>query len=449
VADPLGVSVAFDDDWDTVTPTWTRLDTLTGCRVQGWQIDRGRNTEFEKTGTGTANVQIADRDGLFDPTNAFSPYANKLLPGKQAAIALQNPVTDEWSTMFRGFVESWSYRLETTRQVMFLDVQLVDAFALLSRFELRPGTDGNLPLPTGVPADNVFYENTLAGSVQTRINDILDDVGWPAGLADIFSGNVNLSEKTYGPGTSALAALQDAADGEFAGVANLYVSKGGIVTFHGRQPRFRPEVAEYGINERTVGDPSATLLDEDVVPVAELEWTVNSDQIVNMCLAYPEKVDDVQIDPDDVPGQLVTDSTSMAAYGPHFLSLDNLQTRDGIATGNDALEETLLVGDYYVDNYKDPAIRCRMTFKTRRPEDPNGPTWWNHVCKCEISDLLHLTTDHPGDGGFAAAVDQYFVEGLHYQAAPLGAGYPNITLTLDVSPRAHWDTNPFDEDPDP
>src|SRR4029077_7119497 len=91
VADPLGVSVAFDDPPLTVDPVWTRIDTLAGCRVRDWTIDRGRPNEFEKTGTGTAVVNIVDQSGLFDPTNTTSPYNGKIVPGKQAGIALVNP----------------------------------------------------------------------------------------------------------------------------------------------------------------------------------------------------------------------------------------------------------------------------------------------------------------------------------------------------------------------
>jgi hypothetical protein len=89
VADPVGVAIAFDAPWNTVTPTWTRIDTLAGCRVRDWSIDRGRPHEFEKTSTGTAVIHIVDRAGLFDPTNSSSPYDGKILPGKQAAIALK------------------------------------------------------------------------------------------------------------------------------------------------------------------------------------------------------------------------------------------------------------------------------------------------------------------------------------------------------------------------
>ena len=137
MADPAGVNVAFDDNWAAATPTWTRIDTLAGCRVRGWEINRGRPDEFSKTDTGTAAVHIVDLNGIFDPTNATSPYLGKITPGKQACISLWNPSSSDWHIMFRGFIETWRYTLDKTRKFMQLELQLVDGFAILSRFELR------------------------------------------------------------------------------------------------------------------------------------------------------------------------------------------------------------------------------------------------------------------------------------------------------------------------
>ena len=168
-----------------VNPTWTRIDTLTGCRVRDWTIDRGRPNEFAKTGTGTAVVHIVDRAGLFDPTNSSSPYNGKIVPGKQAGIALVNPTTSTSFPLFRGFVEAWNYKLADTEQWFELELQLVDGFALLSRAELRVGIDGLLPVPAA-SAGNIVYGETL-GTVADRINAILGDMGWPGGLRDVFS----------------------------------------------------------------------------------------------------------------------------------------------------------------------------------------------------------------------------------------------------------------------
>jgi hypothetical protein len=474
VADPVGVlSIAFDAAPMAASPTWTRIDTLAGCRVQDWTVDRGRTNEFDKTNTGTAVVHLIDLQGLFDPTNVSSPYHNKILPGKQAAIALQNPTgAHAWFTIFRGFVESWHYKLAATEDHMELELQLADGFAILARAELQVGVDGVLPPFPTVPADqqqalnemakgNVLYGETT-GTVADRINAILGDVDWPAGMRDVFSGNVQVGPKAYGPGTSALDALWDAADAEFPGVANMYISAGtnaGFLTFHGRQARFHPTNASYGIQRRTVGDPGAVMLDINTVPVKELEWSNGQDNLYNACTATPQWIGSGltlrQLNPDppdndNVAGQLVKDDTSIAAYGLRSLAFDQLQTVKGIASGNNSMVETKLFAQYYRDNYKDPHQRVtRMVFKSARPGSLNADALWLHLCKAEISDLLTLKTTHPGGGGFN---EDFYVEGIHYTCrpgtAPGGAvSTPIVELALDVSPRAHYTSNPFPADP--
>jgi hypothetical protein len=472
VPDPPGVSVAFADPWDEPDPDWTRLDTLTGCRVRSWTIDRGRPNEFAKTGTGTATVTIVDLDGLFDPTNATSPYYPNVLPGKQVAISLFNPVSDTWHIRFRGFVEAWRYRLARMRDHMELQLDLVDGFAMLARAELRVGVDG--VVAAGGTAEeekafamfakgNVIYAET-EGPVLDRMQAILGDIGWPyewrthdaipGVIDDLFTLNCRLGPKAYGPGTTALDALWDAVDGDWPGVSNLYCGADGHLKARGRQARFRPDVAEYGITRYTVGDPSATTGDPDVVPVSELEWAIEDTQVYNACLATPQWVgtgDSIrQFDPDkDDPNglQLVTDETSRAAYGLQSLTFDNLQTVEEIATGEGSLAAVRKVATYYVDNYKTPHPRIsRLVFKTRRPGADHGSPLWAFLSNVEISDLLTVKSAHGGGGGFFA---EFYVEGIHFTARP---GPPDVTiveLSLDVSPRAHWDTNPWDTDPDP
>jgi hypothetical protein len=456
------VSVAFDNAPMDVAPTWTRIDTLAGCRVRDWTVDRGRPDEFSKTGTGTAVVHIADRAGLFDPTNATSPYNGKIVPGKQAAVSLHNPVSDSWHVVFTGFVESWHYRLAPLRNYMDLELQLVDGFAILERAELIVGEDGALPLPAEIAKGNVAYGFT-EGTGADRIHAVLGDVDWPDERRDVFSLNTRFGPKAYGPGTSALDAIWDAVDGEFPGVGNAWMSKNGTFTVHGRQARFRPDVAEYGIGHYTVGDPSAWSPPADpshsVVPVAELEWVLGEDNLYNACSATPQGImdDDLtrwrMLDPekDNVAGQYVKDDTSIAAYGLRSITFDQLQTVEGIATGNNALVETKLYASYYVTNYKTPAVRVsRLVFKSRRPTDPHGPALWSFLSSVEISDLLNIRTLHGGGGGFSTAtVDDFYVEGIHMTARPGSPDLPIVELSLDVSPRANFTENPFDSDPDP
>ena len=428
------VKIAFDDGPLVVSPTWTDIVSLAGCRVKQITVDRGRPSETAKTDTGRAVVTGVDLDGLFDPTNLTSIYAGKILPRKQAMIELRNPVLDEWLPIFRGHVDDWNYTLDITRDFLHFRLDLVDGFGFLALAELQPGQAGDT-VPTGSEG-NVFYEDT-AGTVDDRIDAILADVGWPAGLSEIFTGNVRVREKVYAPGTQALAALQDAADAEFPGVANLYMSKSGVLTFHGRFARFRPDVAEYGINERNVGDPSLTDGDATAVPVAALGFNTGAEAIINSCLAAPE-----QIAITDFEDQVVTDTASIAAYGLHSFPLENLQTSYDVANGLTANPAAKLFATYYVDNQATPQTRVnQMTFRSRAETAANAGPLWLQLTRVEISDLLNLTTQHPGGGGFNA--EAFFVEGIHYDIKPLNNLIPDVTLTCDVSPRAYWTTSPF------
>ena len=370
------------------------------------------------------------------------------MPGKQAGIALVNPTTSTSFPLFRGFVEAWNYKLADTEQWFELELQLVDGFALLSRAELRVGIDGLLPVPAASQG-NIVYGETL-GTVADRINAILGDVGWPGGLRDVFTGNVRVGPKAYAPGTSALDALWDAADAEFPGVANLWMSKTGNLTFRGRQARFRPDVAGYGIHKRTVADPANRAGHTDWVPVAELEWVNGLDNLYNSASATPQGIGtgstwkQWQPTAAEQAAQTVKDDTSIAAYGLSSITFDNLQTIAGIATGNNSQVEAKGFATYYVQNYAQPAPRLsRLVFKSRSPTDPWAGALWNHLCKCEISDLLTLKTTHPGGGGFS---QDFYVEGLHYTGRPGTPTVPIVELSLDVSPRAHYTTNPFPGD---
>src|SRR5215216_5906429 len=103
----LGVGIALAGNATDVSPTWTRIDDPAGVNVvTSWEIERGRRGEREQTGPGKANVTLRDLTGAFDPTNTTGAYYGQLRPGRQAGIALQNPVTSAWSTLFRGHVEN-------------------------------------------------------------------------------------------------------------------------------------------------------------------------------------------------------------------------------------------------------------------------------------------------------------------------------------------------------
>ena len=428
-AGPVGVVVAFDDPWDAVNPTWTRIDDPNGVSlVNAWSIDRGRSYELDKTATGTARVQIIDLNGLLDPTNSTSPYYGKIDPRKQAAIALQNPVTGVWTTLFRGFIESWDYTVDVSEKYMTAEIGLVDAMDHFASTEVIPGLHGvTPPAGSGVQGD-VLY---AAQQVDDRIRAALADAGWPTGFSVIFSGNVAVQDTVYSPRAQILSVIQDAADAEWPGVANFYIAKDGKPTFHGRLARFNPSA--YGIAAWKCGDLAAFAGDSTRAVISGLQFSRDLPHVINAALATPQGVKD-----EDIAGQQDTNTGSIATYGARTWSAENLVTLHGDETGTpDALTETLKYARYYAQNYAAPRNRVsQVVFRPLNPTSAQGPSAWQLMCDVEIGDTITVTVTHPGGGGFNE--EPFFVEGIHYDAKPMTADYPEVTVTLDLSPQAYF-----------
>src|SRR5574337_236862 len=398
-----GVSIAFADAWDEVSPTWTQIDTgTTDYVVQSWTIDRGRPSEIDKTVTGTATINLVDWSGDFDPSWAGSAFYGNLDPMKQVAIALEDPTNSTWATLFRGFVSKWTWSVDPTEKFLYVTIDCVD------------GVDMEC-------AD--------------RINAILDDAGWPSGLRSVFTGNVAVTPAIYAPRSQFLSAIDDSADAEFPGVANRYISKDGIFTFHGRLARFNPADVQYDITTWKVGDDAAVASDSSRAPIMPpLEFVRDVEDVVNAVYAAPQGIADA-----DISGQWADDATSITKYGYRSLSFENLLTEHGYLLDSDDLVETLSFAPYYVDNKATPRTRVpQVTFKGVDKDDPRASNVWDLICNIDISDIIDISTSHAWGGGFA---EDYYVEGVHYECSPGSDRQHDVTLTVDISPKAYYDTN--------
>lgn len=441
-----GFSIAFDDPMLDPDPVWTRLDGTSGL-VASFTIQRGRRDELQKTGTGTATVTLNDTEGLFEPTYSGSPYFDKI-DGKQAGLALWNPVDEEWHVVFRGFVDAYDYEVDPSGLVTRMQVELVDALDYLAGAELSLDTAGDTP-PSDLDGGDIFYQNA---EVDTRIMALLDDAGWPLALRTIFSGNVEVKSVVYPPGSTALAAISDAADAEWPGVANVYASKLGKVTFHGRHARFDPEGVAAGAGDAwdfhrwKAGTGEFTSIDTDYAQIRRLSFSRQRKSIINAAMALPDRWLEPPLTAAQIMGQIVSDATSITKYGVHSWSAENLLTQRQLgtvlsATNND-LTETKKFADYYLANYKTPRSRITgLGFRSILPDDPRGPATWALLTGVEISDVVELGTIHPGGGGFED--EPFFVEGISYDVQPLNGDYADVTLSLDVSPQAYYDVDPF------
>lgn len=454
LSSPEGVCVAFDDDTLEATPAWYSLDRA-GI-VTHWSISRGRQSELDKTGTGTASVTLIDKTGLLDPTNTTSQLYGKLDPMKQVAIAIRNPVTDTYSTVFRGFVSEWLHDLEVfeetdgaARGIDTITLEAADAFDLFAALELTPGEHGD----TSVRSDfaDVYYQGTPSNvpgepdvfkHVDQRIIQLLADAGWDPTRQIVFSGNVSVQGVVINRRDQLLAALDDAADAEFPGLANRFMSRDSLFIFHGRYARFFPDRPGYGINTWQAGGLAQAQADPNVAPISHpLSFRRSKQDVINAVIALPQGIDD-----SDAPGQLVKDTPSIEAYGWRSMSFENLLTsagHDDDGNPTTALEETAKFADYYVGNYKQPKTRVtRIPFRSRGTNNPYAAALWALICGVELGDVVSLQTVHPGGGGFDA---DFFIEGISYDVGPARADMDDVTLELDVSPKSFFAYNPFGE----
>lgn len=435
------VSVGFSAGPLDPYPEWTALDDVDNL-VTGYTINRGRTDTLDRTGTGTAGATFTDSQGILDPTNTSGPYYNagKFLDGKQAAIALQNPCTGEWSTLFRGIFddpgeqEVYFSRLDEDDDptgVCFGNMSMVDGLDYLANVVLNAGDSQATPPHAG---DVVYIEDTVLVTAAFRIGDVLEKKSWPVELTRLNSGNVRLQQKVYATGTPALNVIDDACDAEFPGIANRYIDKEGVFRFVGRLQRFDALTnPDFGVQQWKVGDGATVNNNLSYAQMRSLAFGRPRDAIINSAQFTPQGIADSGID-----DCLVTDPTSIGLYGERSKAgIENLLVLHDNLTGNNAKDTCIDYGSYWVAARKDPKTRISsITIRSLHPDDPRAPAVWRLLCGIDISDIVILKCATPR-GGFDDAM--HFVEGLSYQIGPARPEYDNVTLTLMLTPQDDFD----------
>jgi hypothetical protein len=445
--DPEGrFLLAFDDPATEPYPEWTRLDDVYPNLITSYTIDRGRQDELQRTDTGRATVAIADVDGVLDPTNVDGPYWNKIKPGMQACLGRLNPVTDEWKQRFRGFVDELVYQVDPSQKVNRLVISLVDQFDRLGRAELQPGQAGSFP-PAGSEGQ-VYYPSQR---VEDRIVQALSDYGLPGPFRAILPGGVTLWGQVYSAGESPLAVCQEAADGDFPNVSNLLCDRRGRVAFRSRRARFFPDdvAADSGglweYNTWKVGDGAAVNASPtDTAQIRSFGFSRSIPKVINSAVATQAGEQDELIG-----GLLVANAESIAQNGVCSWSATNLLTYstnsalEGPFPEPDGRAECQRFAIYYLENYKFPDHDRvqEIAFRSMRPDDARAAANWELLNGVDIGDLVTLTLTLPGGGGWDSV--DYFVEGVHEEVQPLQPGYDDVTLRLDLSPRALYATDPW------
>ena len=181
-------------------------------QVSRIETSRGRNSLSDQFQTGSLTLRIIDQNGDFNPQNVTGPYYNLLTPMRKVQItATYGSVT---YPIFSGFITSYVTTYpKDAEEVAYTEIKAVDAFRLVFNAQIST--------VTGATAGD------LSG---TRINEILDEIDWPASQRDVDAG---LTTMQADPGTNrtALAAMQTVADSEYGA---LYVDASGSFVFQDR-----------------------------------------------------------------------------------------------------------------------------------------------------------------------------------------------------------------------
>ena len=181
-------------------------------RINFIQTAVGRNALFDQFQTGQLTLRIVDQNGDFNPTNPTGPYFGLLTPMKKVSIsATYNSVT---YPLFSGFITSYvNTQPKDATEVAYTTIQAVDA--------MRLAYNAQISTVTGSSAGD------LSG---TRINQILDEIDWPASMRQIDPGQTTLQDNPNNP-TPSLVAMQTVADSEYGAV---YVDFSGSFVFKDR-----------------------------------------------------------------------------------------------------------------------------------------------------------------------------------------------------------------------
>ena len=180
--------------------------------VDSIQTVRGRNPQADQFQTGTLSMRIVDQNGDFNPQNPASPYYTLLTPMRKVQITATYGGTTY--PIFSGFITTYTTTTpKNANDVVYTTITAVDAFRLAQNAQIST--------VTGAAAGQ------LSG---TRINEILDQIGWPATMRDVDAGLTTLQND---PGTArtSLAAMQTVEISEYGA---LYVDAAGSFVFQDR-----------------------------------------------------------------------------------------------------------------------------------------------------------------------------------------------------------------------
>ena len=278
-------------------------------QVDGITTRRGRNAEADQFQTGTCTMRIVDQNGDFNPMNTAGPYYGLLDPMRKLQItATHLGIT---YPIFSGFITGYDTLTpqEAGVDVVYTTITAVDAFRLLQNAQITT------------------VAGTSAGQLSgARINNLLDQVSWPASMRDVDPGLTTLQND---PGTqrTALAACQTVSTSEYGA---FYVDATGSFVFQDR-----------ALTSSSIGGTPTAFTDTGgEIRYFDAQWVLNDVLVYNQA----------NITRSGGTTQQTSNAASIAKYFLHsYTQTDLLMQTDAVA---------LQYGQAYVASRAETSVRC-------------------------------------------------------------------------------------------
>ena len=327
----IGVNILAD----TATVTADVSDT-----VQAVNINRGRSANADQVQAGTCSVRIADTEGSWNPANTASIYYPNVIPNRKLIVTATDTNTNIVYPLFAGYIVSYDYvQASLVGEVSYTTLNCVDGFRVLNM--------ANVSTVASAPAGQ------LSGA---RCNAILNQVGWPASMRDIDTGQQTLLAD---PGTNrtSLAALQTVEISEYGA---FYMDASGNAVLQDR-----------ALTSSSIGSTPTVFADDGTgIEYSSAKWILNDNLVYN----------DASITATGLATQTASDAASIATYFTHSYKQSDLLMDSTAAAKNYALA--------YVASRKDTTVRCdSITLK-----DLNTPSYTAGVAAALSLDYFDTIT---------------------------------------------------------
>ena len=159
-------------------------------QVANISIQGGYNLLQDQFQVTIAKIRVLDPNGDWNPQNTSSPYYGKLVPNRKMRVSATYAGTTHY--LFSGYTTAYNYSYPKDQGFGYVDITCNDGFRLFQLSNVSTVASAGAGQDTG-----------------TRINKILDQVGFPNSLREITTGGTEtICQADPGTARTALQALK-------------------------------------------------------------------------------------------------------------------------------------------------------------------------------------------------------------------------------------------------